>query len=99
MPFGDRAELALFRCPDRARLGCAIDGLPGPEIVAAGADRRYVVVEQRSGSVTRFFYFARVKEEKHGWGRNPEQIKGPLTPEEFRLAAARLRLPELSIRP
>ncbi len=97
----DPREIALFRCPDGPKDGCAIDGLPGPRIIAAGANRRFVVVAQTpsSGGETRYYYFARVPEETYGWGNNPEKIVGPLTSEEFARAKATLPLPELTVRP
>lgn len=99
----DPREVALFRCPDGPGLGCAIDGLPGPRVVAAGADERFVVVAQRpgpdAGGPTLYFYFARVAEETSGWGNNPERIVGPLDEESFAAAKARLRLPDLTVGP
>lgn len=96
-------RFALFRCPNGPGEGCAIDGVPGPEIVAAGADERHVVVERRATRAGRgpseYLYFARVPEETGGWGRNPERIVGPLDADEFAEAKARLRLPELTVRP
>lgn len=99
----DPSEVALFRCPDQPGTGCAIDGLPGEYVIAAGADKRFVVVAQRSDPVasgpTRYYYFARVPEETSGWGNNPERIVGPLSEQEFAAAKAALRLPDLSVKP
>jgi hypothetical protein len=99
----DPREVALFRCPIEPGVGCAIDGLPGPYVEAAGADERFIVVAQRpsgrESGPTRYYYFARVPEEKRGWGNNPERIIGPLDAEEFAAAKARLGLPEFTVRP
>ncbi|HEX8643964.1 MAG TPA: hypothetical protein VF702_08635 [Allosphingosinicella sp.] len=98
----DPAEVALFRCPDRPGVGCAIDGLPGPFVEAAGANEQFIVVAQRpnrGGGPTRYYYFARVREERRGWGNHPEQIVGPLGGEEFEAAKARLGLPDFTVRP
>lgn len=97
----DPREVALFRCPTRPEDGCAIDGLPGPRIVAAGADKRFIVVAQEptSGEEARYYYFARVPEETHGWGNNPEKIIGPLTADQYSRAKLALSLPELTTRP
>ena len=98
----DSGEVYLFRCPGGPEKGCAVDGLPGPRIVAAGADRRYVVVAQASGAEAgglSYFYFSRVRDERFGWGRDPERIIGPLTPAEFADATRRPHLPAPTIRP
>jgi len=99
----DPREVALFRCPDEPGVGCAIDGLPGPYVVAAGADKRFVVVAQRSdpeaSGPTRYYYFARVPQETSGWGRNPERIIGPLDEPAFAAAKAKLKLPEFTVKP
>lgn len=86
---------ALFRCAEGPGRGCAIDGLPGPEVMAAGANRRYVTVETTRG----YYYFARVPNETRGWGRNPERIVGPLDQSAFAEATARLALPPPTVRP
>ena len=102
MSIEDPREVALFRCPDRPGTGCAIDGLPGPRVVAAGADDRFVVVAQRpieDAGPTRYYYFARVPREASGWGPNPERIVGPLDEAAFAAATARLRLPALNVEP
>jgi hypothetical protein len=99
----DSREVALFRCPDEPGIGCAIDGLPGPFVSAAGANERFIVVAQQPSSVaggpTSYYYFARVPEETRGWGNNPERIIGPLGEQEFAAAKARLGLPEFTVRP
>ena len=81
----------------------AVDGLPGPYVMAAGANERFVVVAQRSdpkgSSPASYYYFARVPQETAGWGKNPEQIVGPLDERAFAAAKARLRLPEFTVRP
>ena len=106
----DPDERALFRCPDGPNGGCAVDGLPGPTVFAAGANRTYVTVARhpRVGDVpgfrqtdlerTEYFYFARVSNETRGWGDNPERIIGPLTQKEFDDARQRLHLPEFSVK-
>jgi hypothetical protein len=86
-------EAALFRCPHGPDRGCAIDGLPGPTVLAAGADKRFVVVRSTNG----YFYFARVPSEKSGWGNSPEKIIGPLTENEFVATNAKLSLPPLTV--
>jgi hypothetical protein len=99
---GDSGEVALFRCPDGPDGGCAVDGLPGPEVIAAGANERYVVVQQMptsDASTTRYYYFARVPQERRGYGNNPERIIGPLDEAEFQAAKAAFRLPEFTVRP
>ena len=99
----DPREVALFRCPGQPGVGCAIDGLPGPYVEAAGANERFVVVAQRpsegEGGPTRYFYFARIPEETQGWGNNPERVVGPLNQEEFEATKVRLGLPEFTVRP
>jgi len=97
----DPREVALFRCPSGPKRGCAIDGLPGPRIIAAGANKRFVAVAQipSSGGEARYYYFARVPEEASGWGNNPEKVVGPLSGEAFCRARATLPLPELTVRP
>lgn len=103
MSFEDPREVALFRCPEKPGAGCAVDGLPGPYVMAAGANERFVVVAQRSGSKgsspASYYYFARVPQETAGWGKNPERIVGPLDEQAFAAAKARLRLPEFTVRP
>jgi hypothetical protein len=99
----DPREVALFRCPQEPGIGCAIDGLPGPYVFAAGADERFVVVAQRpdadvSGPTT-YYYFARAPQETSGWGKNPERIVGPLDEHAFAAAKAKLHLPEFTVRP
>jgi hypothetical protein len=93
--FEDPDQVALVRCPDGPDGGCALDGLPGPIIVAAGADERFVAVQSNRG----YYYFARVPQEVRGWGSNPERIVGPLDDEEYAAAKARLGLPDLTVRP
>ena len=88
-------ETALFRCPQGPDEGCAIDGLPGPRVFAAGADKKHVVVASTQG----YFYFARVPNETGGWGANPEKIIGPLTEEEFASAKQQLALPDFTVEP
>lgn len=93
------ADMALFRCPEGPKNGCAQDGLPGPKVIAAGADRRFVTVAVERDGGTAYYYFARIPQETRGWGLNPEKIKGPLTEEEFKSAKSLLALPDLNIRP
>lgn len=99
----DPREVALFRCPNEPGIGCAIDGLPGPRVVAAGANRQFVVVAQKpdsdEGGPTSYYYFARVPEERGGWGNNPERIVGPLNERDFTATKVKLRLPDLTVRP
>ena len=97
MRLPDSQGRALFRCPEGPKNGCAIDGLPGPDVVRAGADNRYVVVERQVAGRSEYFYFARVPEERRGWGQNPERIIGPLDAAAFDEARSRLDLPGLSV--
>ena len=99
-------DMALYRCPGGpdGGVGCAVDGLPGSTVFAAGADSRYIVVARHPRDnnlthkdVTQYFYFARVPQESKGWGQNPEKIIGPLSKTEFDAATTSLKLPPLSI--
>lgn len=96
----DPDKVALFRCIDG---GCAGDELPGPKLIAAGADARYVVLAQQpiegAGNETFYYYFKRIPQEKSGWGSNPEEIVGPMGRAEFDAATQRLSLPPLTIKP
>jgi hypothetical protein len=95
----DPTDVSLFRCPSGPDGGCAVDGLPLSHVVAAGANKNFIVVEQmQPGGVAGYFYFARVPEETRGWGNNPEVIIGPLSSDAFAEAKTRLQLPELSVR-
>jgi hypothetical protein len=72
----------------------------GPGIVKAGGNARYVVVAQEDKSdsrLLRYFYFARVPQERYGWGLNPERVVGPLTKAEFDRAREVLGLPTYNI--
>jgi hypothetical protein len=93
-------DVYLFRCPDGPEYGCEGTGLPEPSIVKAGGNEKYVVVAQAdrpdSGPL-RYFYFARVPQERSGWGGNPEKVVGPLTKAEFDRARERLGLPAANI--
>ena len=100
--FVETDDIYLFRCPDGPQEGCAVDGLPGPRIVGAGGNDRYVVVAQADPSnadVVRYFYFARVPQETRGWASNPEKIIGPLTALEFDNARKAMNLPAADVRP
>lgn len=72
-----------------------MDGLPGPGVTAAGADKRYVVVQTDHG----FYYFERTPYETKGWGAHPERMVGPLNADVFKDASERLGLPALSTQP
>ncbi len=91
----DPSQVALFRCPSGPSKGCAIDGLPGPEVIAAGASKNFIVVHNTSG----YYYFKRVPEERRGWGNNPEEIIGPLSESAFKDAKARFNLPDFTVHP
>jgi hypothetical protein len=101
MTIEDPAQFALFRCPEGPDRGCAIDGLPGPLVTAAGADPRFIVVEQQplaaADGPRLYYYFARVPQETSGWGLNPERIVGPLDEAAFAAASAQLNLPPLTV--
>ena len=96
-----RPELtALYRCPQGDDGGCAIDGLPGPRVIAAGATKQHVAVQQmQPDGTTVYYYFARVPEEVRGWGNNPEVIIGPISKAKFDEDQGRLGLPELNVTP
>lgn len=95
MYVADSDERALFRCPDGPNEGCAIDGLPGPDVFAAGGNATYIVVARHRAGRDEYFYFRRVAEERRGWGANPEVIVGPLGKPEFDAASKQLELPAL----
>jgi hypothetical protein len=86
---------SLVRCPEGPDRGCARDGLPGPGILAAGADARFVAVRSTGG----YYYFARIPNEVRGWGNAPERIVGPLDANAFASADAELDLPPLNVTP
>ncbi|MGE8132974.1 hypothetical protein ACQKO5_05145 [Novosphingobium subterraneum] len=90
----DPSNTYLFRCIEPAD-ECAVDGLPGPGVISAGADSRYVVVKTDHG----YFYFKRTAHETKGWGNDPEKIIGPLNEHDFKATAEKLRLPNLSVHP
>ena len=99
-----RDQMALYRCPKGPNDGCAIDGLPDATVFAAGADKMYIVVARHprvggatNRQVTEYFYFARIPQEREGWGFNPEKIVGPLTQVQFDADKSRLHLPEFSV--
>jgi len=97
--------IALRRCGE----GCsAVEGLPsanidgtGPYVVAAGANKQFIAVEQkpigRDDEASTYYYFARIPNETFGWGNNPEKIIGPLDKSQFAIAKKRLALPDLTI--
>lgn len=89
----DPQATALFRCVDVREMVCAIDGLPDPPVLAAGANARFVVLRKSEG----YFYFRRTPQERHGWGNNPEVIIGPLSQKRFTAAQRELGLPDASI--
>lgn len=91
----DPQATALFRCVDVRELACAIDGLPDPPVLAAGANARFVVMRKREG----YFYFRRTPQERRGWGYDPEVMIGPLSDTQFGAAQRELGLPEANIRP
>ena len=98
----DSSDVYLVRCPSGPKAGCAVDGLPGPRVVRAGANAQYVVVAEAANpghDPSRYFYFARVPEETRGWGSNPERIVGPLTKAQFNYAQRNLSLPAPKTRP
>lgn len=95
MYVADSNERALFRCPDGPEGGCAIDGLPGPDVFAAGGNATHIVIARHRADRDEYFYFRRVAEEKRGWGDNPEHLVGPLEKSEFEAASKQLGLPAL----
>lgn len=98
--------IELRRCGN----GCsAVEGLPsanidgtGPYVVAAGANKRFIAIEQkaigRDDEASSYYYFARIPDEAIGWGKNPEKIIGPLDEVQFAIAKKRLGLPDLTIK-
>jgi hypothetical protein len=91
----DPRATALFRCVDVRALACAIDGLPDPPVLAAGANARFVVLRKTEG----YFYFRRAPQERRGWGRDPEVIIGPLSDAQFGEAQQGLGLPDANVMP
>ena len=91
----DPQATALFRCVDVRELTCAIDGLPDPPVLAAGANAQFVVLRKPEG----YFYFRRTPQERRGWGRDPEVIIGPLSDSQFVAAQQDLGLPDANVRP
>lgn len=91
----DPEATALFRCVDVREMVCAIDGLPDPPVLAAGANARFVVLRKSEG----YFYFRRTPQERHGWGNNSEAIIGPLSQKRFTASQRELGLPDASITP
>ena len=88
-------EVALIRCPDIERSGCAFGILPDITVRAAGVDDRYVVAQTDRG----YYYFARSSQELLGADANREHVIGPMNDSEFVAATGRLKLPQLTIRP
>jgi hypothetical protein len=97
----------LRMCGDH---GCGgIEGLPGesgygngPHVVAAGANREFIAVEQKQigndqGPST-YYYFARRFDPKKGGAAHPN-IVGPLDEQQFLSNKSRIGLPDLTIRP
>jgi len=91
----DHDAPALFRCADASRFTCAIDNLPGPPLLAAGANAHFVVLYKPED----YFYFRRIADERSGWGANPEVIIVPLSKERFAAMKAELGLPDPNITP
>lgn len=98
--------IELRRCGN----GCSsVEGLPsanidgtGPYVIAAGANKHFIAVEQKpighDDEASSYYYFARISEETVGWGKNPEKIVGPLDEEQFAIAKKRFGLPDLTIK-
>jgi hypothetical protein len=90
--------------------GCAgIDGLPGesgygngPHVVAAGANRKFIAVEQKpignDDGPSTYYYFARNFDAKMGGAAHPKII-GPFNERQFLVRKIQLGLPELNIKP
>lgn len=101
----DPAETLLFRCPDGPNDGCEGMEPPGAAVFAARGNDQYVAVARhpRTGdliratdsSVTEYYYFHRITDERRGWRMHPEKIVGPLTREQFQHEKSKLRLPDL----
>ena len=91
----DPQATALFRCVDVREMVCAIDGLPDPPVLAAGANARFIVLRKSEG----YFYFRRTPRERSGWGNDPEVMIGPLPQKQFTVAQRELGLPHANIKP
>lgn len=95
----DRQE-DMMLCRSIEGGGCAGDGLPGPRIIAAGADERHVVVIRRApssdartgGSADEYYYLIRTSDEATRGG----SLHGPFDVAQFAAEKARLGLPEFS---
>ena len=81
---------------------CAGDGLPDETVFAAGADQRFVTLARHprkwpdpaDRSTTEYYYLIRTSTEARGLP--PENVKGPLTQQQFELEKRRLGLPDFS---
>jgi hypothetical protein len=85
---------------------CSEDGLPGGKVVAAGANKRFVVAARRPnlapfgepprfGSNIEYYYVIRTADEAVR-PPEPKQIIGPLTGNQFAGAKRSLGLPDFS---
>lgn len=95
-------DMSMRWCNDDG--GCAGDGLPGPQLIAAGYDEKYVVAtvhpydghDKPDTNITEFYYVIRAFETNNGQGLPYKGIRGPLTESEFWAAKTRLHLPEFT---
>ena len=103
MDYGEsRDRFALFRCLHEPGHGCSLDKGFGPDVIAAGANDRFVVMKMRQPSNAAqptYFYFARIPQETGGWGQRPEKLIGPLSRGEFQQRRAALGLPDANVTP
>lgn len=97
----DREDMVVCRGMESG--SCAGDGLPGPTVFAAGADRRYLVIarhpttfpEPMDKAHTEYFYAERSANE--GDQRSRPVVHGPFDKAQFELEVRRLSLPEFSV--
>lgn len=90
----DRQE-DMILCRSIEGGSCAGDGLPGPRIIAAGADERHVVVIRRAPSgrsADEYYFLIRASDEATRGGT----LHGPFDASQFAVEKARLGLPEFS---
>jgi hypothetical protein len=85
----------LFRCPNGPDDGCANDSLPDGDVLAAGANKQFVVFQMSDG----YYYFRRIPLEANGWGDEPEKIIGPIDENGLAKATKNFGLPRLTIKP
>jgi hypothetical protein len=96
----DRQDMSLCLSVGQ---NCSGDGLPGPTVYSAGADRRFVVLARHpigdqgvvERDVTEYYYIVRAPDEARGV--RPENLKGPFNLLQFAQERRRLGLPGFSL--